>query len=81
MNILRTAWLTYSHQILDPLKADAIQRQETRRAFYAGAQAVYGGILSNLTPGDQVEPADLNMLVAIEHELGAFTEAIKAGRA
>lgn len=81
MNILREAWLQYEHQILDPLKAQRIQRQETRRAFYAGAQAVFGGILSHLTPGEEPEEADINMLTEVQKEIDQFTEAIRAGRA
>lgn len=81
MNILRRAWLDYEHTILDPIKADRIQRQETRRAFYCGAQSVFGGILSNLTPGEEPQEADLTMLSDVQAEIDAFTALIKAGRA
>jgi hypothetical protein len=58
-----------------------IQRIETRRAFYAGARAVYTEIMKGLTPGPDCQPADIHMLSEIDFELNAFLDAVKRGLA
>lgn len=60
---------------------DPIQLQETRRAFYAGALAIFSRILRDLTPSAEPEPQDLTMMDDIKNELDAFYEKVKAGQA
>lgn len=79
--LIGEAWLAYSHGVLDPIRADRVQRNETRRAFYAGASALFGSILSNLTPGGEPEEPDMEMMVGIQDELDDFVRAVSAGRA
>jgi hypothetical protein len=47
-SVLSQAWLSYELQVL-PANAPKTQRVETRRAFYAGAQALMG-FLSSAPP-------------------------------
>ncbi len=74
-------WNTYMAAVFPDGRPDPIQIQETRRAFYAGAQAIMGGILGELTPGSEPEAADLRMMDELQLELQAFCEDVKAGRA
>jgi len=39
------AWASYAGAILDLIAAGAVQREETKRAFYAGAAAMFGAML------------------------------------
>jgi hypothetical protein len=69
-------WTSYRAGVL-PADAGPIQVEECRRAFYAGAAAVFG-----LTMGEACEPEDeqeieLN-LHAIANELGDFTFDMRA---
>ena len=79
--IMHDAWLKYSHRVLDPIRADQVQRQETRRAFYAGASALLHAITENLTPEEDPQPQDLLMMDSITRELDEFLASVRAGRA
>jgi biotin synthase-like enzyme len=79
--VIGTLWRAYSSKILDPIQADRIQRQETRRAFYAGASALFTTIMGNMTEGDEPQEADVQMLNNIWRELNAFSDAVGSGRA
>lgn len=59
--------------------ASVVQQQEMRKAFYAGAQHVFGSIMGLLDPG-QGEPTDREMKVLddIHKELDAFAAEMKA---
>lgn len=59
--------------------APVVQQQEMRKAFYAGAQHVFGSIMGLLDPG-QGEPTDREMKVLddIHKELDTFAAAISA---
>lgn len=79
--LIGEAWLKYSHGILDPIRADRIQRQETKRAFYAGASSLLESVMRNLAPGDEPTEPDLTMMVDIQKELDDFVRSVTAGRA
>ena len=74
-------WRKYSSRVLDPIQANQIQRQETRRAFYAGASALMTIVLENLEGGDEPTEADLAMMDNLKAELDNFVAAVGAGRA
>jgi hypothetical protein len=74
-------WRQYSSKILDPIQANQIQRQETRRAFYAGASALMTIILENMSSGDEVQESDLTMMDSLKAELDNFVAAVSSGRA
>jgi len=71
-------WLTYQAEVI-PQNASAIQIKESRRAFYAGAQALLG-LQMTFSQGD-AEPTeqDLAMMDAIAGELKQFNEDVKKG--
>jgi hypothetical protein len=78
--IIENAWKNYVRLSLDPIGAPAVQRRETKIAFYLGALALFDGIMHNMTPSDDVEEPDLTLLDGIQKELEEFTENMKAGR-
>lgn len=78
--IMDAAWRSYAEQVL-PFGASDVQRQESRRAFYAGAQSLFGGILTMLDPGEEPTDADLAKMDAVQAELSQFADDIQAGRA
>jgi biotin synthase-like enzyme len=63
------------------MNAPQIQRQEMRRAFYAGASALFTIMTTQMTEGDEPQEADMNMMDDIHQELNDFSDAIGAGRA
>jgi hypothetical protein len=74
-------WNGYMKAVFPDGRPDAIQLQETRRAFYAGAHAILSRILGDLTGGTEAEEQDLTMMNDFENELRSFNEDVKAGRA
>jgi hypothetical protein len=74
------AWRDYELRVLDPL-APEIQRRETKRAFYAGAQAFLGGLLEGLGVGDEPTAPDMRLMDSCVAELEAFAAEVQAGRA
>ena len=75
--LIENAWKNYQRMALDPIKADPIQRRETKIAFYLGALALFEGIMSNLTPGDEPIEPDLNLMQSVTDELQEFTRNMK----
>lgn len=75
---IEEAWQQFSAHILDNINASDIQRVETRRAFYAGANAMFE--LVN-------ESSDLPMGAACKKmdefvgEFERYAEDLRAGRA
>lgn len=78
--IMDAAWRSYAEMVL-PFGASDIQRQECRRAFYAGGQALLGGIMGMLDPGVEPTEADLDKMTALSAELEQFAADLAAGRA
>lgn len=58
---------------------DATQVIETRRAFYAGAQALYHSMMANLDPDEEPTEADMERMQGIHDELHEFAELVKNG--
>lgn len=56
---------------MDP-EAPEIQVREMRMAFMAGAQHLFGSIMSILDPGDDVTDRDLERMAKISEELDQF---------
>lgn len=57
-----------------PDDAPDIQVSEMRKAFFAGAQHVWGTIMNVLDPGDDPTPADLIRMDKIDAELRNFID-------
>lgn len=65
-----------------PLDAGEIQVTESRRAFYAGAHALFRTLTSHVSPGaTNVTDDDLDMMDEINGELEQFNAAVKGGMA
>lgn len=81
---LKAKWESYDTHVL-PANASETQRVETRRAFYAGAQAMFGLIqtLGEDSADDLNEPTDaeIDQIEGWEKELQGFVEQIRAGEA
>lgn len=80
MRLIAEQWATYRERVL-PAAVSVMQIQECRRAFYAGAQALYFGIMAGLSPGPEPTDADEEFLKAAEVELQEFAADVAAGRA
>jgi hypothetical protein len=52
--------------------AHTTQKVETRRAFYAGAHAVFTGMLANLSSDGELTRGDLEVMGGIQSELDEF---------
>ncbi len=79
MGIFGEAYDSYAKMI--PADADTIQRQETRRAFYAGGTALLHAIMSALTSDEEPTEQDLQTMDAIQAELDDFLRDVTEGRA
>ncbi len=72
-------WNSYRITLLPG--APPIQIAECKRAFYAGAQALFFKIMVGLTPGSEAEEADMKMLTDVQTKLNQFAEDVLTGRA
>ncbi len=78
--ILDTAWRSYAEQVI-PIDAPDFQRRECRRAFYAGAQSLFNGILNMLGPEEEATEAECGKMAMVEAELEQFCNDLKSGDA
>jgi len=60
-----------------PLHASKDQLEDMRIAFFAGAQHLYGSIMTVLDPGDEPSDADLNRMRVIHDELEVFRKDLE----
>ncbi len=83
--LVEEAWNDYRNKVLAPSgvteRLYPAQFQETRRAFYAGANGLMAAILNILEPGKEATDADLAVMDSIQAGFVEFSEAIKKGRA
>ena len=63
------AWASYREQVV-PREAHAVQIEETKRAFYAGAAAMFGAMLEAVKPEE--EEACEGRLEALDRELSDY---------
>ena len=73
-------WVGYERQVMPP-DAGKIQRQETKRAFFAGVAAVLGYLQVMFDDDREPTEADLKVMSEVHAELEQFTKDVKAGRA
>jgi hypothetical protein len=78
--LLANAWQSYATRVLSP-QASNNQRIETRRAFYAGAQAFFSAVMEALDPSPKVMDSDVAAIGSMDQELQAFANDVKEGRA
>ena len=79
MNTIQENWDSFNYLVI-PKNADDIQRQEMRKAFYAGA-----GVMLNIcwAIGDESisEEVGLDILESCNKEINMFLKQIKDGSA
>lgn len=58
-----------------------VQRQEMRRAFYAGAQGVLFKVIAAFAPESEPTAADVQIMEDVHNELQEFAKQVASGRA
>ncbi len=74
--LIEAGWMQL--QIMSvPDNASPVQVDEMRNAFFAGAQHLFGSIMSMLDPGEEPTEADLSRMDKIKAELDEFIAQYK----
>lgn len=73
-------WLRYKPGVM-PKDAGPTQIIQSRRAFYAGAQALFGIVTGFLSPGDKATSADIVNMESLLAELDDFARMVLKGKA
>lgn len=69
--LIEAGWASYKIYVLPP-DAPQVQIDECRLAFFAGAQHLFGSIMSILDPDGEPTAADLRKMDLINSELEKF---------
>ena len=77
--LMAEQWDQFARAVV-PVGAPLVQRQEMRRAFYAGAQAILFRVIAAFAPEEEPTPEDLQIMSDLERELSDFAVAVKEGR-
>jgi hypothetical protein len=72
-------WRDFYDSILKPINAPILQQVEMRRAFYAGAAAMFG-LMMQVSADSVSEDEGERLLERLSAELDAFAEDLKARR-
>jgi len=75
----RTEWLDYVARVMPP-NVSAVQLQETRRAFYAGAQSLLALVMRDLEPDAEPTENDIALMEALHAELQQFARDVGTSR-
>lgn len=73
------AWRSFEEVL--PEQAGPLQRKETRRAFYAGANALFHIMLENVSDDPEFTDQDQELGDAVQAEFEEFVADVQAGRA
>lgn len=84
MRRIAAAWAQYHERVLPP-DAGRIQVKESKRAFYAGAEAMIITMLRSFEPstgpeGDEPTDADMAVMDELRAELMEFARGVGEGR-
>jgi hypothetical protein len=74
--LIEAGWVTMRLACI-PLDAPAVQLENMKLAFMAGAQHLFSSMMSGLEDGDDATFADMRRMTLIEAELTAFTLELK----
>jgi hypothetical protein len=77
---IKAQWDSYVRAVMPP-GVGRVQLQETRRAFYAGAQALMAIMVGGVSDEDEMTPADESLMEGIHAEFEQFAEDVKSGKA
>jgi hypothetical protein len=72
--VIGEEWASYQADVV-PAEAPSVQREECKRAFYAGAQAMFWAVMAATEPDD--EDVCVAQLAAIEREMQDFLRLFK----
>lgn len=75
--LVNGGWEVFDRFILAP-DAPTIQREEMRKAFFAGAQHVYFCLCAGLDPDEEPTTDDMKRMELLEAELTEFAESFAA---
>lgn len=78
MGPIEQMWLDYERRVL-PANSGAVQRKETRKAFYAGAMCLFERLVTMLDPEAEPTEADVRKMNEINNEILAWLEEMAAG--
>lgn len=78
MKTIFSEWQSFERDVV-PAAAPAIQREEMRRAFYAGAQAMYALVMVEAVAPDNEDDCEAN-LEALQQELAAFPTDLREAK-
>ena len=70
---IKQRWELYSREAIPP-DAPAVLREECMRAFYAGAFALFTGVMSGLSAGKDTTAEDLMIINGFYQELEEWVE-------
>ncbi len=73
--VIAGKWSSYREQVV-PAEAEETQVVETRRAFYAGAAAVYWTLIHKLGDSPDPTPEDIALLDGIAAEIQEFVDEL-----
>jgi hypothetical protein len=71
--LIEAGWASLRMMAVAP-DAPQVQLDEMRMAFFAGAQHLFGSLMSFLEAGEEPTETDLKRMDAIHKELGEFIE-------
>jgi hypothetical protein len=74
--LIEAGWRGYQMLVM-PADAGYVQIDETRRAFFAGAQHLFGTMINMFDPDAEPTMADLAKMDNIDHELRAYLAEFK----
>jgi len=77
---VRELWVSYEQQVLPPNCSD-VQRQETRRSFYAGAFGLFDAVTVAMSDDEGVSPEDERVLMDLAAEREVYLANVRLGRA
>lgn len=76
MKKLKRGWDRYLIEVIPPT-AGEVQKEESRRAFYAGAVHLFATVMEMMTPGKECTEEDVKNMNSIHDELVDFKEEMK----
>ena len=78
--LIDTGWRSYAEHVL-PAGASKAQKQETKRALYAGAGLLFEALTNAVGPDDVSEDAGMDIMASVDTEIRTFLDDVKRGRA
>jgi len=78
--LMAEQWDQFARAVL-PTNCAPVQRQEMRRAFYAGAQGILFRVIASFAPESEPTASDMQVMEDLNQELQDFAKLVQQGRA